>query len=222
MNRGSSDRQQTWLLSLVVAVMILGAVGTHAEAVTSVTFDLNCVISGAGCPPSASFGTVTLTDNGNNVDVVVDLAGAGVHKVQKVFLNYDDSLFSNSSAFGTSSSAGVIVGQNAQTPAGYSGSLDLTIPDPPPGNLGFEPYSDTITLTGFNLNPDHFNFLDTLGKVGVAVHVGNFGGSPGVAGTDSIWVGSDPPAATPEPGTLLLLSSGLTGLAAWRWRRKRA
>lgn len=211
------------ILGAAGVLLVLWALSLPAEAVaSSVTFNLNCIISGAGCPPSpsTSFGTVTLTDNGDNVDLVVDLAGEGVHTVLKVFLNYDDALFSNASPFDTTSDAGVIVGENAQKPDGYPGFLDLTIPDPP-ASLGFEPYSDTITLAGFDLNPEHFNFLDTSGKMWAAVQVGNYGGSPGVAGLDPIWVGADPPVATPEPGTLLLLGSGLAGLATWGWRRTR-
>lgn len=217
----SSDRVPR-IVGAAGALLVLWALSLPAEAVESpVTFDLNCVISGAGCAPSTSFGTVTLTHNGENVELVVDLAGAGVHKVLKVFLNYDESLFSNASAFNTASTAGVIVDENARRPGGYAGFLDLTIPDPPPANLGFEPYGDTITLAGFDLNPEHFNFLDTSGKLWAAVHIGNYGGAPGVGGLDSIWVGADPPVATPEPGTLLLLGSGLAGLATWRWRRTR-
>lgn len=209
------------ILGVAAVLLVLWALSLPAEAVESpVTFDLNCIISGAGCAQSQSFGTVTLTDNGEHINLVVDLAGAGVHKVLKVFLNYDDSLFSNASAFDTTSAAGVVVDENAQKPDGYPGFLDLTIPDPP-ASLGFEPYSDTITLAGTDLNPEHFNFLDTSGKLWAAVQIGNYGGSPGVAGLDSIWVGADPPVATPEPGTLVLLGSGLAGLGAWGWRRTR-
>src|SRR2546425_9241013 len=61
---------------IVVAVAILGvaliATATPAQAVT---FDLtSCHVTG-GCGTQTVFGTVTLTQNGANVDFVVSLAG---------------------------------------------------------------------------------------------------------------------------------------------------
>ncbi len=45
--------------------------------------------------------------------------------------------------------------------------------------------------------------------------------TPGsVEGIDDFWFGAANPASLPEPSTLLLLASGLAGLAAWR--RKKA
>jgi hypothetical protein len=47
----------------------------------------------SGCSPSATYGTVTLTDNGNNVDLTVSLVG-GAQKILAVYLNYNDATFS--------------------------------------------------------------------------------------------------------------------------------
>jgi hypothetical protein len=50
----------------------------------------------------------------------------------------------------------------------------LKISEPPAGSLGFEPYSDTITLDGINLNPDDIYFTASSGLLFAAVYIGNF------------------------------------------------
>ena len=196
----------------LVFVLFLCSV-TRSEALT---FDLNCILSSSGCTASASFGTITLTDNGNNVDIAVDLNGSGVEKVLLVFLNYDDSLFSNSSAFDLTGSKTISVDENNQQADGYStGNFDLQLPAT--GNLGFEPFSGTITLASTNLDTTNFDFTDTSGVFFAAVHIGDLNG----VNDSSIWVGSGGSSQVPEPSTLLLLGSGLIGLGFWGRKRIR-
>jgi hypothetical protein len=178
-------------------------------------------------PSYPSFGKITLDDNLKMVDVAVDLyGGSGVHKVEVVDLNYDDNNFSNSSNFNTVGSEDVKVNENGIKANGYNGGkFDLQIPKT--GNLDWEPYTFTLKLDNgaSNLDPGDFNFQDSGYAYYVAVHIGNFGGTPGVGGGDSIWVassgrvtsGEDP---IPEPATILLVGSGLVGLARIVRRKK--
>src|SRR3954447_17466768 len=52
------------------------AMGFPAETANaaSITYQLNTVINGNTLTPSSSYGTGTYTDNGNSVDVTIDLA----------------------------------------------------------------------------------------------------------------------------------------------------
>ncbi len=203
---------------------------------SALVFNLDCIISGAGCAASASYGTLTLTDNGNNVTISVDLAGNNLQKVLEAQLNYDDSIFGPADDFGTTADTspppgatnGVLEGENAIKPDGYPGFLDLQVPDSgsvQPNNV--EPFVDNITLTGFDLDPSNFDFKDTLNAIFAAVHIGQCGSAasasgscePGITGTNSIWVGSltqngggGPPTGIPEPGSISLLAFGLLGL----------
>lgn len=222
------DMKNVWRgFGSVCAAAVLLAWSAPSAALV---FNLNCVISGAGCTPSASYGTLTLTDDGDEVTISVDLVGDNVQRVQQVNLNYDDSIFDGGDDFGTTNDTspppgdtnGVLEGENAIKPDGYPGFLDLQIPETGSVQPVLEPFVDNIVLTGFNLDPAHFNFTDTLDLIFAAVHIGQCGPEepalclPGIGGENSIWVGSrdpgGPPFGVPEPNSLVILALGLLGL----------
>jgi hypothetical protein len=192
----------------------------------ALSFSLNCIITGNNtCTPSVSYGTISFTDNGNGVDVQVDLVGTG-QRIQTVLFNYDDAQFSND-AFSIAPSVGVA--ENGKTlPPFNGGGFDLQIPSKANMNTP-DPYLGTLTLASVNLDPSDFNFKDSSGILFAAVHIGTCGPNapasclPGQIGEDSIKVGAlDPLAPVPEPATLLLWGTTVAGLGFLKRRRHRA
>ena len=77
-----------------VCLGIIGAFLISSTAVAEpITFDLNCVVNNdAGFDHSAidSFGTITLTDNGDSVDIKAELTSGT--KVHSIYMNADQTL----------------------------------------------------------------------------------------------------------------------------------
>jgi hypothetical protein len=186
----------------------------------ALVFDMNTQITGNTLTPTTSWGTIAITDNGGSVNILVDLNGDSDLRVQGFFLNYDDEKFSNASEF-TLSGSSVSVDENNQKAGGYSlGSFDMQMPAT--GNLGFEPFSGTLSLGGGTLTANDFNFLDTSLQLFAAIHIGSIGELD-----DSIFIGAagqpngNGTAPVPEPGTILLLGGGLLGLAFYGRRQRK-
>lgn len=215
-------------LGLAFLMMTALALGSATES-AALSLSLNCIIAVSGCSPSATYGTVTLTDNGNNVDLTVSLVG-GAQKILAVYLNYNDATFSDSSAFLLASKTVGVSENNNALPPYNDGKFDLQIP--PTGNVNeFGTYSDTFSLASFNLNPADFDFKDSSGLLFAAVHIGNCSAAPGstsdcdpgLTGEGSIKVGAlNDLAPIPEPTTLLLWGSTMAGMGWVARRRRRA
>lgn len=207
-----------------LAILLLAS-----NASADLVFNLDREVTGNALGSANFWGTITLKENAGDpdkIDIKVDLVGNVPHKTLTIYLNWDDSVFSNSDDF---SGASFAIGEDEdnQKIAGYNvtgGKFDLKLP--PTGNGGFEPFLDTISLADFDLNLAHFKHLTDNGVAYAGVHIGNYGGSPGVGGNDSISVIAttfediEEGPLVPEPASLVAWSAfGLLGCALARRRR---
>lgn len=185
----------------------------------SIQFDLTCVLSNGACTTFAqSFGTVTITDIGNGVDVKVVTAHGGKYK--DLFLNLSESTTLTSPAEFAS---------NGFTLNPYSGLYDVGTSTQP--SKGFDGNSGaTFQILGTGLTAANFNAFDSLGFTQVGIHLQQIDctESSCAFGSGSIKVGGrlmldDPPSddpGVPEPSTYAIVGGGLAAIC-WM-RRKRA
>jgi hypothetical protein len=220
-----------------VTVLVLLLIPMAAQA-TTLTFDLNIEFSGATPPEGATpWLTATFDDSfGDDYTVRLTMSADGLTGTETV----DDWLFNFSGdptgltfdPFDTTDlpdglgDDGILTGSDSFMADG-DGYFDIRFDfPPPPGSKDKFAAGETviydITYDASPITVSSFNFASApgggQGEYKSAAHIQSIGGEDG----DSGWIGPCDGEPIPEPGTLLLIGSGLAGFVGYSgFRRKK-
>jgi hypothetical protein len=160
----------------------------------SITLTLACETTIGGCT-SDSLGTITLVDNGEDLDLLAELLnldGSEAGNLLRLRLNFHEFLFESTSE---------------PEPFGSYADSELSLLALNGDGSGVEPHLVSVSLQAFNLDPS----FGIKGANGLVFTPMEGHGHPN----------EEPVTAVPEPASLLLFGLGLAASAGRAFRRRR-